>query len=204
MQAGGNDIWGTADQFHYVWQQLPADGNVSAHITALTSASAWAKAGVMLRQNTNTGSPYYAILATTGNGVVVQYRTTQGLTTNQIGGITAKAPTYLKVSRSGSVYSAYTSSDGVNWTLVPKSSLTLNLSGPALAGLAFTSHNANALGTATFDTVSISGAIVPTPSPTPTLVPTPSPTPSSIPIANITELCEWLELYGYRRSCPVR
>jgi hypothetical protein len=68
-------------------------------------------------------------------------------------------PTYLAVSRSGSTYSAYTSSDGVTWTLVAGSSITLNMSGPVLAGLAVTSHNGGTLSTATFDTVSVSTTV---------------------------------------------
>ncbi len=103
---------------------------------------------------------YYAILVTKGNGIVIQWRTAQGVTTHQIGGITGTAPTYIAVARQGNLYTAYTSSDGVHWTLVPKSSVTMSgMSGAVLAGMAFTSHNAKALGTVTFDTVNISATI---------------------------------------------
>jgi hypothetical protein len=37
--------------------------------------------------------------------------------------------------------------------------VTLSMSGPVLAGLAVTSHNASVLGTVTFDTVSVSTTI---------------------------------------------
>jgi hypothetical protein len=71
-------------------------------------------------------------------------------------------PTYMhdiQRSSSGSTYSAYTSSDGTTWTLLAGSSITLNMNGPILAGLAVTSHNNNALSTVSFDTVRVSTTV---------------------------------------------
>ncbi len=155
IQAGGTDIFGTTDQFHFVWQPLAADGGISAHVASQTTTSSWAKAGVMLRQTIDPGSAYYAVFVTPGNGVVVQYRTTQGGTTKQIAGFTGTVPAYLKVSRSGSTYTAYTSSDGVTWTPLTGSSVTLTMNGSILAGLAATSHNVKSLGTITYDKVTV-------------------------------------------------
>src|SRR5438128_1021348 len=152
VQGSGSDIWGTFDQFRYAWQSLASDGSVSAHITSQANTDAWAKAGVMLRQSTDPGSPYYAILVTPSNGIVVQYRTTLGGGAQQSAGITGTVPNYLMVARSGNTYSAYTSSDGYSWTLLAGSSVTLSMSGPVMAGMAVTSHNTGALGTVTFDT----------------------------------------------------
>jgi hypothetical protein len=58
----------------------------------------------------------------------------------------------VKLTRVGSVFTAYISSDGVSWTMVV--SKTPPITGAAMAGLFVCSHNANALGTATFDNVS--------------------------------------------------
>src|SRR5207245_3927020 len=145
----------TADQFHFAWQQLSADGSVSARVVSQTNSSASAKAGVMLRQSSDPGSPYYAILVTPGNGIQVQVRKTQGGNTQKLTTTAGTVPVYLWVARSGSSYSAYISSDGINWTWVTGSSITLSMSGPVLAGLAVTSHNASALSTVTFDTVNV-------------------------------------------------
>src|SRR6266568_872470 len=154
VQGAGGDIWGSYDQFRFVWQSLAADGSVSTHISAQANTSSWAKAGVMLRQTTDPASTYYALLVTPGNGIVVQYRTAQGGNTSQVK-ITGTVPVYLLVERSGTTFSAYTSSDGSTWTLVAKSSVTISMSGSVLAGLAVTSHNGGSMGSATFDTVSI-------------------------------------------------
>src|SRR2546421_3794347 len=159
FRSAGGDIWATSDQFHFVSQSLAANGSVSAHVVSQTNTSSWAKAGVMLRQSSDPGSAYYAVLITPGNGIVVQYRTAQGNTTQQSVKVSGSVPAYLKVARSGSTYTAYTSSNGTTWTLLTGSSVMLNMSGSVLAGLAVTSHNSSVLGTVTFDTVSVSTTV---------------------------------------------
>jgi hypothetical protein len=155
IQGGGADIYGTADAFRLVNQSLAGDGSVSAHITAQSNSSGWAKAGVMLRLTNDPGSPYYAVFMTPANGVTAQYRTTQGGTTGSVK-TTGTTPAYLKVTRAGTTFTAYTSTDGVTWTLVPNSTKTMtNLTGALLGGLAVTSHNATTLSTAMFDTVTV-------------------------------------------------
>ncbi len=96
--------------------------------------------------------------------MAVQWRKTQGGGTTQI--VTpGTAPIYLRVARSGSTFSAYTSPDGTTWTLVPSSAVTFNFPAAELAGLAATSHSASKLGTAGYDTFSLSNTAV-TPPPT--------------------------------------
>ena len=113
----------------------------------------------MLRQSSDPGSPYYAILVTPGNGIQVQVRKTQGGNTQKLTATAGTVPVYLWVAHSGSSYSAYTSSDGVNWTPVAGSSITLSMSGSVLEGMAVTSHNASVQSTVIFDTVSMSTTI---------------------------------------------
>jgi outer membrane protein assembly factor BamB len=158
LEGGGFDIYFKVDQFHYVWQSLAGDGSVSARVTAETSINGneYAKSGVMLRQTTDTSSPYYAALVTPNHGIFIQYRRKQGAGTGELLlPNTYKVPIYLKVGRSGNIFTAYTSEDGVTWTAVPGSSIEINIDGPMLAGLAVTSHNPGSLRVVTFDNVSI-------------------------------------------------
>jgi outer membrane protein assembly factor BamB len=154
VQGGGGDIWDVADNFHYIYQSLATDGSASARVVAQTNTSAWAKAGVMLRSTTDPGSPYYAAFVTPSNGIAVQWRSTQAGTSSQVL-TTGSPPEYIKVARSGGSYAAYTSPDGSAWTLVPNSTVNLGLTGTVLAGLAITSHDWAVLGSATFDTVTL-------------------------------------------------
>jgi outer membrane protein assembly factor BamB len=149
----GNDIWGTADSFHFVNQPLAADGSISAQIVSQTNSSAWAKGGLMMRLTTDPGSPYYAVFATPGNGIAVQWRSAQGGTTSQVS-TAGTVPLYVKIARSGTSYSAYTSPDGSTWTLVPGSTVTLaNLAGSLLEGFAVTSHNTGQFSTVVYNSV---------------------------------------------------
>jgi outer membrane protein assembly factor BamB len=187
VQGGGTDIFGTADQFHYIYQSLAGSGSISAHADSQTNTSAWAKAGVMLRQTSDPGSPFYDAVVTPGNGIVVQYRATQGGGSSQKAAIGGVAPAYLLVADAAGTFTAYTSNDGATWTAIPGSSVTLNIAAPLLAGVAVTSHNSGALSTVTVDTVALGGSTPPppppppTPTPTPTATPTPTPTPTPSP-----------------------
>jgi hypothetical protein len=128
---------------------------MSARIASQTNTSAWGKGGLMLRASTDPGSPYYAAFVTPSNGVAIQWRTAQGGTSSQVL-TTGTAPVYLQVSRTGTTYTASTSTDGVTWTPVPGSSQSLaNLSGALLRGFAVTSHNTGAGSTVALDTVSV-------------------------------------------------
>jgi hypothetical protein len=114
----------------------------------------------MLRSTTSAGSPYYAVFATPGNGVAIQYRKTQGGGTSQVTA-PGTVPEYLRVTRAGNAFSAFASPDGSVWTLVPGSSVTFTFAASELAGLAATSHSTSKLGTAAFDTVSLANSVAP-------------------------------------------
>jgi hypothetical protein len=155
IKAGGADITGPSDQFRYVWQTLPGDGSVIADVTSQTDTSAGAKAGVMLRVSTDPGAPNYALVVSPGQGIKVQLRKTQGGTTQKLANPAGTTPAWVKITRSGNTYTAYTSADGVTWTLIPGSSVTASLGTTLLAGLAVTSHSSGALCTVTMDGVSV-------------------------------------------------
>ena len=154
INGAGSDIHGSSDQFQFVSKPLAGDGSVSAQVISQTNTSPWAKAGVMMRASLDPGSPDYDLLVTPGNGIIVQDRLTQGGTTSRFSTVTGTVPKFLKVTRSGTTFSAYTSPDGAAWTLMPKSTATIGtMAGSLFEGLAVTSHNSSALCTVTMDSV---------------------------------------------------
>jgi hypothetical protein len=154
LNAGGSDITGPSDQFRFVSQSLTGDGSVIARVATQTNTNSSAKAGVMLRASTDPAAPNYAVLASPGTGVKVQERATTGGTTVKLANPAGTTPVYLKVSRVGNTFTAYTSPDRTTWTLIPGSTFTITLGTTLLEGLAVTSHNSGALGTVTMDNVS--------------------------------------------------
>jgi hypothetical protein len=147
IQAGGADITGTSDQFRYVWQTMTGSGSVIANVASQTNTSAGAKAGVMFRASTDPAAPEYSLVVSPAQGIKVQVRKTQGGSTAKLANPAGTTPAWLKISWSGSTYTAYTSADGVTWTLIPGSSINLSLGTSVLAGLAVTSHHSGTLGT---------------------------------------------------------
>jgi regulation of enolase protein 1 (concanavalin A-like superfamily) len=80
-------------------------------------------------------------------------RTAMGAETHWIGGLSPTSfPIWLKLTRSGTVVTAWASSDGANWTNLTQASL--DISSDALIGIAVTSHVRGVLTTATFDSIS--------------------------------------------------
>jgi hypothetical protein len=155
LQGGGFDIFFNKDQFHYVWQRLSGDGSVSAQVLEQGYTDPSAKAGVMLRTSTDTGSPFYAVFVTPKNDILVHFRLKQGGMTQEVKlpPESPRLPTYLRVARSGNIFTAYTSPDGFAWTPIAGSSIELDTSSTMLAGLAVSSHNPGYLSVVTFDSV---------------------------------------------------
>ena len=149
VTGGGADIWGTSDQFHYVDQPAAASGSIVARVTSVTNTSSNAKAGVMVKQSTTAGSPYFLIADSPSGLIKVQYGFNGSLTS-----LTEPFPNgWMKISwTAAGKYTASLSPDGSTWT--PVLTKTLAITAPATVGLFECSHNAGALGTATFDNVS--------------------------------------------------
>jgi mono/diheme cytochrome c family protein len=156
VAGGGGDIWNAADQFNYVSTPLYSDGTLVARVTSLQNSdpgSGWSKAGLMFRNDSTAGSANVTIVATAGQGVSFQWRSTAGggSANQQVGGI--NAPVWLKLVRTGQTYSGSYSTDGVNWVLVSSQQISLN--NTVLAGLDVTAHNNAALNMATYTNVSL-------------------------------------------------
>src|SRR6185437_15720750 len=89
---------------------------------------------------------------------------TGATTTSQTGGVTTPAyPTWMKLVRSGSTFTAFNSADGFNWTQVG-SSITLTMAANTYVGLAVSSGSNSTPVTVSFDNVSITSAAQPQPS----------------------------------------
>jgi regulation of enolase protein 1 (concanavalin A-like superfamily) len=154
-EGSGADIWGTSDQFRYVYQSASGDCEIKARVTSQENTDGWAKAGVMIRESTGANSKHAFLTITPANGFAFQNRTaTGGSSANTAGGALNAAPNnWVRLVRSGSTITAYKSSNGTSWTTV--GSVTVSMTSNVQIGLAVTSHNNATLGTAVFDNVTV-------------------------------------------------
>ena len=139
ISGSGRDIGGTSDQFHFVSQPLPGDGQISARVVTQTNSNSRARAGVMLRQSDDPAAPFYAAFVTPGAGVWVLERASFGGQVATLVTAAGTVPVFLRVDRAGSNVTASTSADGVTWTPLAGSAASFAVSGTVLAGLAVTS-----------------------------------------------------------------
>lgn len=154
LEGAGNDIWGTNDQFLYVYRTLSGDGEIVARVNSISNTNPWAKAGVMIRETLAANARHAMIAVTPSNGVAFQNRSATGGTSSHTAGSTSTAPHWLRLVRSGSILTAYESPDGTNWN--EAGSLNIAMASDTYIGLVVTSHDVNGLGTATFDHVTVS------------------------------------------------
>jgi len=154
ITGSGTDIWGRADQFHYVWRELSGDFTFSATAKFLTDGISHRKAVLMLRKSVDADSPYVD-LALHGDGTpVVQFRNSKGDTTNTVDLVTEGPGVWkLKLARKGGRITFWAGKDGA-----PLRELghTLNsLGSPVLLGLGVSSHTQTAVNTVLFSNVTI-------------------------------------------------
>lgn len=168
--AGGNDIWGRHDEFHFGYKKVKGDFDISVQVISLTPADKYTKAGLMARSDLSDSSQhaYYQVFPDNSarnknnGGCEFQYRLVKG------GDMKAVYPdpqtagtqfnisfpqTWIRLKRKGDVFESYFSNDNKVWKLY--STFSLVLPDELYVGLAVTSHNKSNYTTARFSPVSL-------------------------------------------------
>jgi regulation of enolase protein 1 (concanavalin A-like superfamily) len=156
MHAGGSDIGGVADQFQYLYQSVTGDTDVTVRVASQTNSSALAKAGVMFRASLAANAANVALLTTPTSGYLFQRRAASGDSTASSAAGTGTAPVWLRLKRTGSLFTAYRSTDGNTWTVISSDSITM--ADPIYVGIAATSHSATLASDVTADNFSVAAA----------------------------------------------
>jgi len=123
-----------------------------ARVTGVQNTDLWAKAGVMIRETLTAGSTHAFMALTSGNGLAFQRRIATGGASEHTSGGAATAPRWVRVTRVGSTFTGYSSTDGLTWTTVGSATITMGTT--VYVGLAVTSHLDGTLNTSTFDNAS--------------------------------------------------
>ena len=147
----GADIWGTSDQFEYVYDYCYGDLTITARVRSLQNTNQWAKAGVMFRESIAANAKQVDMIVSPAKGVAMQFRAATGGSTVHAGGAAGAAPGWVRLTREGDSFTAAWSKDGLTWTTI--GSATVSMPHSILVGLAVTSHNTSATAAASFDDV---------------------------------------------------
>jgi ABC-type transport system involved in multi-copper enzyme maturation permease subunit len=141
-----------SDSFYFVRQPLAGNGSITARVTSLTGLipvlsssggdmrpglAPWAKAGIIIKASTRQGSAYAAMMVTGSHGVRMQYNYTLDIA-GLPGTVSAASPRWLRLTRSGDVFTGYDSADGTHWIKVGAAHLA-GLPATVQAGLFTTS-----------------------------------------------------------------
>jgi regulation of enolase protein 1 (concanavalin A-like superfamily) len=152
VTGGGNDIYNTADNFYFVSKEHSNDGKIETQVTSVQNTDNWAKAGIMFRETTATGSKEVLVALRPDRQVTMQSRSaTDGSTTSYGTFGDTINPKWIRLERSGNLFSGYYSIDGQSWTIIQ--SVSVSMASDILKGLAVSSHNDAALCTATLNMV---------------------------------------------------
>ncbi len=153
--ASGTITAATSDQFNFAYESVSGDYAISAELQSLDNAGTGTpQAGVMFRAGTNPGDVFAAMVQTTGDELLFEYRTTTGgsVATASLGSVTIGSE-YIEIVRSGSTFSAFYSSDDVHWVELGSPVTISSMPVTAKAGLAVTANYNPQLSSAVFSNV---------------------------------------------------
>ncbi len=162
IRGGGNDVWGTADDFRFTWTRLSGDGSLAAdlHVDAPVTYRL-SKGMLMFRQSLDPGSPYADIAIHADGHITLQYRLTQGGETKDVT-LPEHNVRHLRIVRHGDVFTVYAQSGNSatsgNSTRTAAPSISIPMHDPVYVGLGVCSHNTDDLQTVTFSKVKVEGA----------------------------------------------
>jgi hypothetical protein len=152
-----------ADQFNYAYEPISGNASISAELLSLTNAdngNGTPQAGVMFRASTNASDPFFEMAQTSAGTLLLEYRTTTGGAVTTVSqGSASVGSEYVEVTRSGSSFSGYYSSNGTTWQLAATVAIaampaTVNI------GLAASASYNPQLTSAAFSNVTVSGLTV--------------------------------------------
>ena len=155
VNGSGAGIGSTADAFQFASQTLTGDGDIRAQVTSQTNTGINAMAGVMIRSGSGAGALNALVALTPAKGFIFQSRATVSGTTS-VSGTAASytAPNnWVRLTRSGTLISAYISTSGTAWTEI--GTVVTTMTNSVSVGLAVTSGSNTTASVAAFASVTV-------------------------------------------------
>lgn len=153
IEAAGGDIGGARDAFHYVYRSVRGDFEVVAKIKGIVAEQDLGKVGLMVRRGIEPFSQNISVLRSNNMDLISMARMADGADT-VTSEINNASDFWLKLTRQGSVFSSYYSTDGLVWDLLNET--TMNFPESVFVGMALTSQDKTSLAYAEFEEFRIS------------------------------------------------
>ena len=153
VRGGGEDVWGTADNFRFTWKRVQGDASLAAdiHINAPVT-NTLAKGMLMFRQSLDPGSAYADIAIHADGHITLQYRLAPGGVTADIM-LPEHNAERLRIVRHADAFTVYAHPGNVGSAQAPSISIPMN--GLVYVGVGVCSHNTDALQTVAFSKVDL-------------------------------------------------
>jgi hypothetical protein len=151
---GGADVWGSSDEFHYVSTPMSGDGAIAVRVASMENPapSFYSRAGIMMRETSAVGSKYASLmLHPSEGGVRLQSRASTNGSTAEINGAIVNAPYWLRLTRTGNLFTGEISDDGASWSTV--GSVSVSMGAAVRIGMAVTARNDAYMHWGVFDNV---------------------------------------------------
>lgn len=153
ISGSGENMWSTADAFHFVWKKMSGDVSLTADITFRTkTGNEHKKAALMFRQNLDADSVYADVALHASGLTSLQFRDEKGAVTREVRSKLSAPQRLRMVKRGDYVYMALGSESTVppagGWLRVP-------LHGDFYVGLGVCSHDKDAMEQAVFSNVEL-------------------------------------------------
>lgn len=153
IQGAGEDIFGQADSFHFVWRKWHGDGQITARVVRYQRQDLWTKVGVMARETTAAGSKFADVLVTPDRGAEFQWRSASPGDTQTSDQTPSPTPFWVRLVRAGDTLTGYVSADGKTWQQRGQASVPMTRD--ILLGLCVASHKNDVLTEALVDSVTV-------------------------------------------------
>ncbi|MCW1925897.1 Ig-like domain-containing protein [Luteolibacter arcticus] len=173
VTGGGSRISNTSDNFYFVSQPWSGTGTITARVVSLQNTGSAARAGVMMRESSASGSRSVFIGLTPANSAQWVRRSNTGGNSSTTTSSGKAAPYWVRLTREGNTITSYLSANGTTWTQL--ASANISMSASYSLGLAACSGASGTTVASVFDNVSVSSTLPPPPEVSPTTPEDPLP-----------------------------
>lgn len=170
IKAGGNDIWGRADELTYAYKIMSGDFDVTVTVHSLENTHDYAKAGIMARQDISPGSANVMAYSRGADDLaMLQHReVADGDTASKrMTSTGAERPVTIRLTRTGDEFVSGWSKDGgktweenVHSDGTPTPPAVVEMNNPILLGVAAMSHVVGVMNTAEIEVLNDPSAAV--------------------------------------------